>query len=219
MAIELFIWGIAGTVVGGAIGVASSLTGKQRSPYKPAINMADSTFTSVVSLPIKEGKGELATLVEANQALNETNHILCQVIEASAEIPAVIEFVETTNSFHSSQNNLLQVANEILAQTFSEKGNFKPALVATASLATLAGKILVAEKRNEAWRVTSAAPERSARAVLHSIPSFADDYTEAEQQLIRRALLGEISFSDTTDDEVELAEWVKIVRAHRGGIS
>lgn len=219
MAIELIIWGIAGTVVGGAIGVASALSGKQRSPYQAAIKITEEPYTSVISLPIKEGKGQLAAIVESHNALNETNHILCQVIEASGDIPAVIEFVETTNSFHSSQKSILEVTTEVIQQAFIEKKNFKAEIIATATLAIMAGKIITSEQKNGAWRIVSSAPTRSARAVLHSIPAFFSEYDATEQQLIRRAVIGEISLVDTTDSEIELAEWGKVVREHRGGRS
>lgn len=68
-------------------------------------------------------------------------------------------------------------------------GALPPKLVATAVLALLAGRILAYSRDTGMWVVRSLFPNLSSRALLHSIPDFAAEFSPQERETVRRALV------------------------------
>lgn len=63
------------------------------------------------------------------------------------------------------------------------------ALIASLVLAHQAGKVLVYAYEGSRWTIRSRFPELAARAILHSVPQFAEDYDTQERNWIRRSLV------------------------------
>lgn len=71
----------------------------------------------------------------------------------------------------------------------AEITKLSPEAIATIVLGLQAGKLLAYSKSESSWVRRSLFPLLSSRAVLHSIPAFATDYSCAERHIIRRALV------------------------------
>lgn len=102
-------------------------------------------------------------------------------VEADEGVP---EHIEAHNS--TLQATLLRVLRPQMREAL---GNASPALIATLLLAAEVGKCLAYRNEGGRWIKRSIFPHLSSRAVLHSIPSFATDYTADERRDVRCALV------------------------------
>ncbi len=94
--------------------------------------------------------------------------------------------------------------------------------VATAVLALEAGKVLAYGKEGGRWVRRSNFPQLSARAMLHSIPTFSDEYEFDRRTLIRRAIIygsrssvfAPVRFPlDLSDATRALRQWIEVLMA------
>ncbi len=87
-------------------------------------------------------------------------------------------------------HRVAHAARRVLTPHFQEELAALPsAHLATMILALEAGKILAYGYEGEKWLRKSNFPQLSARAVLHSVPSFAKEYECSDRTLIRQAII------------------------------
>ncbi|RMD85387.1 MAG: hypothetical protein D6808_05385, partial [Candidatus Dadabacteria bacterium] len=109
----------------------------------------------------------------------------------------------------------------VLTQTMRKAiSEVNPEMVATVVLAIEAGKTLAFGREGDRIVLSSSFPHLSARAVLHSIPSYAVEYSADERTIIRRAIIygsrksiyGPVRFVlDMCEATRALRQWVEIL--------
>lgn len=101
-------------------------------------------------------------------------------------------------------------------------GSVAPSIIATTVLAYEAAKALAFSFEGGRWLKRSSFPHLSARAVLHSVPAYADDYDYSSRQMIRRGLIYASRHSpfapvrlpvDLSTETFALRQWVELLTA------
>lgn len=106
--------------------------------------------------------------------------------------PSRLLSVETDGELSIAQYALLfgQLLERTLPLHWKEiLGRTEVQDIAAAVLGAVAGNILCTSKSSGRWHLDSLFPGLSARAVIHSIPSFGDDYSYEQRENIRRAFV------------------------------
>jgi hypothetical protein len=117
---------------------------------------------------------------------------------------------------------LLQLScNRVLSDTFKQAlGTLSPQMIATLVLSHFAGKVMAYGFQGGRWNRRSNFPELCARAVLHSIPDFGEEYTFEDRAAIRRALIygsrknifAPVRFPVNLDDATRaMRSWVELM--------
>lgn len=116
---------------------------------------------------------------------------------------------------------LLRSLHRVLTPKMREDlAKISPLDLATIVLAYEAGKVLAWSFEGGRWIRRSNFTELSARAVLHSVPSYGGEYSYDSRMCIRRALiygsrfsvLGPVRFpTDLTDDARAARQWVEVL--------
>jgi len=116
-----------------------------------------------------------------------------------------------------------QSLHQVLSPTMREEiASISPQEIATAILALESGKILAHSFEGGRWVRRSNFPHLSARAVLHSVIEYPEDYSFEERARIRRALIYAARKSafapvrmpiDMTDDCWVLRQWIEVLLA------
>ncbi|MEZ4753079.1 MAG: hypothetical protein R3A13_02075 [Bdellovibrionota bacterium] len=119
--------------------------------------------------------------------------------------------------------NLGQMMHRVLTPSLQKSlGTLKSEAVASCILAFEAGKSLAYHYAGGQWRIKSNFPQLSARAVIHSLPSYGTDYNLLEKATIRRALVyaarrshfGPVRFPvDLSEESRALRQWVELCMA------
>lgn len=130
----------------------------------------------------------------------------------------------TTNS-DPLQTALIRVLTPSLKEAMKE---VRLVEVVTGALAVQAGKILAFGEEGNKWVQSSNFPQLCARAILHSIPAYGEDYLPEVRTKIRHALIYGDRFSplgpvrlpvDLTPASRALRQWIEILLARPARLS
>lgn len=98
----------------------------------------------------------------------------------------------------------------------------KPEIIASMVLAVEAGKILTFAHEGGKWLRKSTFPQLNARAVLHSIPAYGEEYDVDQRTTLRRGIIyadrnsgfGPVRFPvDLSDESRALRQWAELLMA------
>lgn len=138
---------------------------------------------------------------------------------SEAAAPTTLQKLTSDEYATLLKRSLHQVLTNDLRQAI---GQLSPATIATTVLSYEAAKALAFSFEGGRWIKRSSFPHLSARAVLHSVPAYADDYDYASRQLIRRGLIYASRQSpfapvrlpvDLSLDAFGLRQWVELFAA------
>ncbi len=146
--------------------------------------------------------------------------------DPEAELPAPFQPALKQNGKYDKfaySHLVLAALDRVLTQGMRrDMANIPAAEVACAVLAYEAGKVLTFAKEAGKWIKRSAFPQLNARAILHSVPSFSEDFTSSQRQVIRRALVyasrhsefGTVRFPlDFSERSAALRQWIEVLMA------
>jgi hypothetical protein len=117
------------------------------------------------------------------------------------------------------QHSCQRVLTPLMTKTISE---LSPTLIATVILSHFSGKVMAYGFQGGKWIRRSNFPELCARAILHSVPAFGEEYVFEERAIIRRSLIygsrnnifAPVRFPvDLSPEARALRQWVEILMA------
>ena len=165
-------------------------------PAQLVTNLA--TLKRVTAETAKASK--LAQFLSRHNALNDTNLELIAHLLAYAELPFFAPAGDET--FPASEINLIDGTYQLLEDHFQHArfaavsscfedaaGFIHPCLYAALLLSIQAGKAMGYLREGNTWVRRSSFINLNARSVIHSIPSYKEDFSYDERQALRQALV------------------------------
>ncbi len=165
-----------------------------------------------------------ASLADVSHLLLTRAHDLYNRYRSGAEGPAGIlahEKLPEPFSISSYMDIMHRAMHQSLPESFRKSiASLSPQMIFTTLLAYQAGKVLSYADEGGRWIQKSNYPQLSARAILHSIPSFAREYDFEQRKTIRRALIyasrssvfGPVRFAtDLSLESRALRQWVELL--------
>lgn len=195
--------------------IAIILAAKNRPGFMPEFG-AESLFESRMdsSLLLAEtANAILQTTLDAHQLIRKGLPHQGSAPESGAEFVSLDYYLDTLGF------GLHRVLTPSLLSSMRE---IPPTMVATLILSFLASSVLTTEQHSGQWLRKSNYPHLAARAILHSLSSFADEYTWKERTTLRRALIyasrstifGPVRFAVDLDKESRaLRQWAELLLA------